>query len=181
MPPILRERADRARIGQFLTALGREARVPARVYLTGGATAVLEGWRASTIDIVVRLDPDRDELLRAIADIKDRVDVNVELASPADFIPELPGWRDRSPFVRRVGQIDVFHYDPYSQALAKVERGFAQDVQDVAAMVKRGLVDPARALELFAAIEPRLFRFPSIDPRAFRRRVEAAFAAPEPD
>jgi hypothetical protein len=41
-------------------------------------------------------------------------------------------------------------------------------------MVDRGLVEPARALELFAAIEPLLFRYPAIDPAGFRARVERA-------
>jgi hypothetical protein len=53
--------------------LGRVARRPARVYLTGGATAVLEGWRASTIDVDLKLVPDDDELLRAIVDLKERL------------------------------------------------------------------------------------------------------------
>jgi hypothetical protein len=30
------------------------------MYLTGGATAVLEGWRNSTVDIDVRFEPDSD-------------------------------------------------------------------------------------------------------------------------
>jgi hypothetical protein len=29
----------------------------------------------------------------------ERLGFNVELASPPDFIPELPGWRERSPLV----------------------------------------------------------------------------------
>jgi hypothetical protein len=68
------------------------ASVPTRIYLTGGATAVLEGWRASTVDIDLRLEPDIDSLLR----------------------------------------------------------------------------------EFYDAIEPELFRYPAIDPGAFRRKVSAA-------
>ena len=51
---------------QFMRALGRAARVEGRVYLTGGATAVLNGWRASTIDVDIKVIPDQDELLREI-------------------------------------------------------------------------------------------------------------------
>src|SRR6201999_1643214 len=32
------------------------------VYLTGGATAVLYGWRESTIDVDIKVVPDNDEL-----------------------------------------------------------------------------------------------------------------------
>jgi hypothetical protein len=37
----MRELADRERIGRFMQLLGRSARERGRVYLTGGATAVL--------------------------------------------------------------------------------------------------------------------------------------------
>ncbi len=100
--------------------------------------------------------------------------MNIELASPPDFIPELPGWRERSPLVFREGNVYVHHFDLYSQALAKIERGFDQDLEDVRQMIERGLVEPARLLVLYEAIEPELYRYPAIDPPEFRRRVEAA-------
>jgi hypothetical protein len=68
--------------------------------------------------------------------------VKVELASLGDFIPELPGWRDR------------------------------RDIEDVLQMHARGLIEPRRLLELFAAIEPQLYRYPAIDPRSFRAAVQ---------
>ena len=94
------------------------------LYLTGGATAVIEGWRPTTIDVNLRLEPESDELMRRIVVAKSELDINVELASPPDFVPELPGWRDRSPFVFREGRITVRHFDLFSQALSKIERGF---------------------------------------------------------
>jgi hypothetical protein len=39
-----------------MEGLGRHARGPGRVYLTGGATALLEGWRASTVDVDLKLE-----------------------------------------------------------------------------------------------------------------------------
>ncbi len=69
------------------------------------------------------------------------------------------------------------HYDLYSQALAKVERAHEQDLKDVSELLQRGLIDPKKALELFAEIEPLLYRYPAIIPTAFRRAVEAAFGA----
>jgi hypothetical protein len=172
----MRQHADRARIHAFLDALGRAAREPGELYLTGGATAVLVGWRATTLDIDLRLEPDPDALLRRISELKNELDINVELASPSDFIPALPGWRERSLFVAQTGHLAVRHLDPYSQALSKVERGFEQDLADVAEMVRRGLVEPARALALFDEIEGELFRYPAIDPAAFRAKVQDAFA-----
>ncbi len=141
------------------------------VYLVGGATAVLEGWRPTTIDVDLRIEPESDQLLRAIPELKERLGINVKLASPLDFLPELPGWRDRSPFVSQEGPVTVRHFDLYSQAMAKTERAFDQDVRDVDAMIERGLVDPAELRRLFDAIEPRLYRFPAVDPTALKQRV----------
>lgn len=175
----MREPADSGRIRAFMRALGERAEGECRVYFTGGATAVLEGWRRKTIDADILIEPDSDPLLRAIPELKESLRLNVELASPAHFIPELPGWRDRSRFIERHGKVSFHHYDFYAQALAKIERGEVKDLADVGEMLRRGLVDPARAWELFAQIEPRLYRFPDIDPASFRSAVAEALG-PEP-
>lgn len=148
-----------------------------RMYLTGGATAVLEGWRESTVDVDVRFEPDSDAALSRISEIKDRLSVNVELASPLDFLPPLPGWQERSRFRFREGNLEVFDFDPYSQALSKLERGFELDLGDVRSMVRTGQVEPPRLLELFEAIEPELFRFPAVEPSRLRAAVESLAGA----
>ena len=168
----MRRRTDADSLREFLRELGRAARQPATVYLVGGATAVLAGWRPTTLDIDIRLEPEHDELLRALAELKERLGVNVELASPLDFLPEAPGWRDRSPFVAQEGPLTVRHLDHAMQALAKLERAFDQDLRDVEAMLERGLVDPATLSAAFAAVEPQLYRFPSVDAKALRAAVE---------
>jgi hypothetical protein len=71
------------------------------------------------------------------------------------------------------GKVDVYHLDPYSQALSKLERAFDQDLADVDDLIRGGFVERDRLLELFQGIEPDLYRFPAIDPSAFRSRVEA--------
>jgi hypothetical protein len=70
------------------------------MYLTGGATAVLEGWRESTVDVDIRFEPDSDAALERIRDLKEELSLNVKLASPLDFLPPLPGWEERSRFRR---------------------------------------------------------------------------------
>jgi hypothetical protein len=173
----VRELVDAARLARVLDAFGRAADAPVRVYLVGGATAVVEGWRASTVDIDFAMRPENAALLRAVPDLKERFAVNVELASPLDFIPVPAGWEGRSPFVVRRGRANVHHFDPYAQALAKVERGHRRDLDDVRAMVARGLVAPAAARRYFAEIEPELYRFPAVDPPSFRAAVADAFGA----
>ncbi len=154
-----------------MVALGDRVTGPGRIYFTGGATAVLHGWRKSTIDIDLKPDPEPAGLFEAIATLKDELDANVELASPDDFIPAIPGWEDRSVFIARHGAVDFFHYDPYGQALSKLQRGHDRDLLDVRALIRTGLVEPKQLLEMYGRIEPELLRYPGIDPRSFRAAV----------
>lgn len=171
----MRELADSTRIEQFMRELGHAASVDGRVYFTGGATAVLYGWRDTTIDVDIKLIPDRDELLREIPSLKEALNLNVELAAPSDFIPLPAGWEDRSPLIRREGKLSFHHFDFVAQALSKVERGHEQDLRDVKNMISSGLVDPADARAQFNLIESELYRFPAIDPASFRESVEEHF------
>jgi Nucleotidyltransferase of unknown function (DUF6036) len=171
----MRDLADESHIDRFMRALGRAAKSEGRVYLTGGATAVLHGWRESTIDIDIKVVPDSDDLLREIPRLKEQLNLNVKLAAPSDFIPVPDGWEERSPLIRREGKISFHHFDPVAQALAKAERGHEQDRLDVNQMIASGMVDPADAIAQFEAIEPQLYRFPAIDPASFRESVEELF------
>jgi hypothetical protein len=168
----MREAADADRIRRFMRALGAAAPEEGTCYLVGGGTAVLLGWRESTIDVDIELDPEQDELLRALPAIKDELRINVELASPRQFIPLPAGWEERSPSVGREGRLTFKHFDLVSQALAKVERGHAQDLEDARHLIDRGLVEAGQLRAAFDEIEPQLYRFPAIDPADFRRRVE---------
>lgn len=167
----MREPADAQRIERLARELGRVVPPGTRMYLTGGATAVLEGWRESTVDVDVRFEPDSDTALERIRDLKEELELNVELASPLDFLPPLPGWRERSRFRLREGNLEVFDFDPYSQALSKLQRGFELDLADVRSMVDSGQVEPAKLRELFEAVEPELFRFPAVNPASLRSAV----------
>lgn len=169
----MREPADAEQVRRLAVELGRVVPPGMKMYLTGGATAVLEGWRASTVDIDVRFEPESDEPLRRIAGLKEELKLNVELASPLDFLPELPGWRERSRFRFREGNLEVFDFDLYSQALSKLERRFPLDLEDVANMIESGELEPKKLLELFEGIEGELFRFPAVSSRALRTSVES--------
>src|SRR5437660_10258226 len=107
---------------QFMQELAAAARSSGKVYFTGGATALLLGFREQTIDIDLKLDPEPEGAFEAIALLKDRLNVNVELASPDDFIPADSGWRERSRPIASIGRVGFFHYDFSLQALSKLER-----------------------------------------------------------
>ncbi len=169
----MRPPVDIERLNTFMTSMGRKVTGSGCIYLTGGATALLHGWREMTIDIDLRADPEPAGFFEAIAILKEELSINVELASPSDFIPELPGWRERSLLIGRFNRLDFHHYDPYSQALSKLERGHARDLADVLAMVQNRLITSDRLLLFFAEIEPLLIRYPSIDADGFRVSIEA--------
>jgi hypothetical protein len=168
----MRQPVTAARVDEFMKALGSGVLSPARVFLVGGASAVLLGWRDSTIDIDLKAIPERDELLRQFSVLKERLEINIELASPDNFIPELPGWEDRSQFVRQEGKLTFLHYDFYAQALAKIERDHETDRRDVQEMVRSNLVVPSLLLEFFSQIEGNIHRYPALNATSFRRAVE---------
>ena len=58
----MREIADKEKIRKFMSAIGSRAPREARLYFTGGATAVLLGWRSTTIDLDIHFSPEMDEL-----------------------------------------------------------------------------------------------------------------------
>ena len=174
----MRELATRARIQRLLGALAAVADAPTTVYLVGGTTAVLVGWRDSTRDVDLVIRPESDALLRALPALKERLSLNIELAAPDQFIPVAPGWEARSPVVARLGPVTVCHYDLTAQALAKIERGHTRDVADVRAMLAAGLVTPTGLRAAYDEAAALLYRYPAVDPATYRRALEALLAEP---
>jgi hypothetical protein len=150
-----------------MTALGNRATSPGTVYLVGGSTALLLGIREQTIDIDIKLEPEPGGVFEAIAELKNTLDINVELAAPDQFIPPLPGWESRSLPIKTVGTVDFKHYDLYAQALSKIERGYQLDISDARAFVSSGLVTPVELKRLAVAIRPLWIRYPAIDSKVF--------------
>lgn len=171
----MRDVVTKAGVDAFLEALARDATVDTDVFVVGGTSAVIVGWRQTTIDVDLVIRPESDAMLRAIPALKERLRLNVELASPDQFMPVPPGWEERSPVIRRIGRVTVRHYDFCAQALAKLERGHARDLADVQAMHARGLINSADVRAMFARMEPELYRFPAIDPPSFRQAVDEIF------
>ncbi len=171
-PPV-----DRERIATFLQQLGERFRRPDRVYLVGGTTMVWEGFRHQSLDIdlTFEVSPDDDAaFIRTLRALKDELSVNVEESSPDDFIPLPAGYRERSRFVGRYGQVDVFHFDLYSTALSKIERGTAEDFSDVLALLQHGQIEMSALENYFTEILPH-FATTSLkgDPEEFQRKFAA--------
>ncbi len=159
----MRPPLDKPRLLRFLEEFGKDIAGNGVIYLTGGATALLHGWREMTIDVDLKADPEPEGFFESIARLKDSFPINIELAAPDQFVPTLPGWKERSIFIARHGGVDFYHYDPYGQALAKLDRRHARDLSDVESMHEAGLVKPRTLRDLFGQIEAELIRFPAIE------------------
>lgn len=170
----MRQQVIDTSIHNLFRLIAQYAKGPGKIYLTGGATAVLFGWRQTTADIDIKLMPEPKGVFEAIRHVKELLHINIELASPDDFLPPLPGWQDRSIFIEEQNKVEFYHYDLYAQALSKIARGHARDLIDVQAMLKRKLIDKPELKRLFHLIEPELFRYPAINIAALCSKVEAA-------
>ena len=162
----------KAKLLEFLDRLGAGARGPGTCFITGGASALLVGWRDTTIDLDLKFDPEPAGVFDAIPGLKRALHINVELAAPSDFLPPLKQWRERSRFIGKYGQLEVYHYDFLSQALYKLERGHAKDLLDVTELLRRKLVTSEDLLAHAEAIRPELKRYPAVDEESFLRRVK---------
>ena len=102
------------------------------------------GLRGATLHIdyvAVSDDPAAlEDLERAIRGFKDELDVNVEPASPADFLPVPRSVLDRSRYVERHGQVGVYYYHLPTQVIAKAARGLELDLADAEGMIRSGAV-----------------------------------------
>ena len=153
----LRQAVNRERITLFLREVGERYRQPARLYLVGGTSLVYEGYRQRTLDIDLVIEVSADshgELIRALQEIRLSLDMNVEEASPGDFIPLPAGFESRHEYIGRFGQVDVFHFDFYSTALSKIERGRQQDLTDVVTLLNNDRIEWGRLEAMYREILP---------------------------
>jgi hypothetical protein len=175
-----RDDADAGRVRGFLEALGREFPGAARLYLSGGEGMVLRGLRAVTEDLDITYDVAPADHARwhvALRTLKERLNINVEEAGPGDFIPLPPGHEARSEFVGRYGRVDVFLLDPYSVALAKLDRGHQRDLDDVRALLAADVLRPSELRRLAGAILPDYPRKSlRADPARLLRHLETVLA-----
>jgi hypothetical protein len=165
-------RLTKEKLLKFLERLGASAKTPGTCFITGGGSALLVGWRETTIDLDLKFDPEPVGVFDAIPALKRALHIHVELAAPSDFLPPLSRWRERCTFVGKYGLMEVYHYDFYSQALSKLERGHTKDYLDVTEMLRRALIVPADLLAHAEAIRPEIRRYPAVDEESFILRVK---------
>lgn len=158
----MREHSNRDTIDRFFKTLGALVTRPVSLYLTGGATAILLGLRDMTVDVDLTFIPETDEMFQALAMLKNSLNMNIELASPDHFIPKLPGADDRHIFIGIFGGVSIFHYDLYTQALSKIERGWDRDLEDALGFIRHG-VDFKKLCQLFSECRETFLKYPAVD------------------
>jgi len=168
----MRDNSDVTRIEAFISETGKLVNKPVTVYFNGGATAVMFGLRNSTIDVDLKFEPDEIQMYKAIQHLKEKLNMNIELASPDDFIPPLPGWRERSIFIVKKGKVNFFHYDLCSQIISKVQRGWKQDMADAKGFLKK-ITDGELLMKLFGKIKKDFIRYPAVNADELERRLTA--------
>jgi hypothetical protein len=153
----LRQGVNRERISLLLREVGQRFHQPARLHLVGGTSLVFEGYRQLTLDVDLTIEVSAEghsQLVQALQEIMLALDMNIEEASPGDFIPLPAGYMDRHEFIGRYGQVEVFHFDWYSNALSKIERGRQQDLADVVALLQHERIEWSRLEAMFHEILP---------------------------
>lgn len=153
----MRQPVSPEKIREFLETLGKRAKFPCRIYLVGGTSLVFFGLREQSVDIDVALDVDNlhhQKLITLIRDLKEEMQINIEEANPGDFIPLPAGWQERSPYIGRFGKIDVYHFDLYSTALSKIERGTEIDFDDVKILLKEKKIEWKMLQDFYKEILP---------------------------
>ena len=168
------QQVDRQRTELFWQRIGRLLARPGLIYLVGGTTMVYEGFRQQTLDINISFQVANDDhgaFVAAVRELKETLSLNIVEVSPSDFIPLPSGYSERSQYIGRYGRLDVFHFDLYSTALSKIERGTESDFDDVLTLLQSGRHDMAGLCGCFNEIMPRYATHSLMrDPAEFRRK-----------
>jgi len=168
---------DKRVIEAFLQQLGRTFRKPGRLYLVGSAALIHAGLRpgfTQGIDIQVS-GANEAELIVDVQRLIQQMQINVEFASPADFIPLPSGWEMHAQYVGRYGEVDVFYFDFYSIALSKIERGNTRDIEDVKLLVQQGIIKLDELDRAYQEVLAQLGKgkYPRVTPQRFSERYNA--------
>jgi hypothetical protein len=170
----MRSSVDKTAIESFLRELGRTFHKPGRLYLVGGAALVHAGVRPGfTVDIDVQVGGTNEgELIVAIQRLIQQMQINIEFASPADFMPLPSDWEMHAQYVGRYGEIDVFYFDFYSIALSKIERGNSRDIADVRLLVQQKIIILDELDVAYQEVLAQLGqgRYPKVTPQRFSER-----------
>lgn len=151
--------------------LGRHATSEARVYFASGTSIVYWGLREKSIDVDLKVEG--QGLGTVIREAKNELNINIEPEHPGNFIPLPPSWRERSPFIKRIGTVQFFHMDPYSVTISKLARGTRKDLDDVRQLIESNKTSVTELRDLFfdEAYQEELDEMFSLDPESIGKKI----------
>jgi hypothetical protein len=164
---------------EFLRAVEAKLDAPARLYLVGESSLVLEGWREWTDRVVYTVEPGGAEgLERGLAAAAAELGVEHLNESPAQVIPLQSGHLGRARPVEASDwdlrhRLQLYHYDPYGTAIRLIARGDEPDYRVVLEYLQRGWIDLDELDRLVADSLPG-FSAETLaqDPAEFRRKYK---------
>ena len=166
-------------IHEFMAAVEDRLRSPARLYLVGESSLVVEGWREWTDQVVYTAEgADLAQLTQTIEAVAARQGIRLVCESPADIIPLPHGHERRArgweiPGGSSPAQLTLYHFDPYSTAIRLIARGDEPDYMVVLAFLRLGWIQVSELDRLLGELLPR-FSAETLqqDPAEFRRKYK---------
>lgn len=146
---------------RFFEDLARRVDFPVRLFLLGGAAALLYGSRRVThdVDFEVHLVPESGRsrearwkvLQGAIQKAGAATGVTPQYSEDVDrwSLIVLPGYRRASRLYRRFGRVEVRLLSPLHWAIGKLARYLPSDLQDLETVFKHEPGDPHQAARLW--------------------------------
>jgi hypothetical protein len=167
---------DRRTIEEFLTRLAAAFDRPGRLDLVGETTQAYEGWRERTTRLEFAADiasGQRFAFAEAVRRLRVQMGIEILQESPGDVIPLPTGHAARARFVGQIGDLRVYHFDPYSVTFRLIARGDEPDYHAVIAFLQHGWLTVDELNALLADLLPQ-FTSETIqqDPAEFRRKFK---------
>ena len=169
----------RPAIHEYLIAVENRLRSPARLYLVGESSLVVEGWREWTDQMVYTAEAaDPVQFRRIVEDVAAQLGIRQVCESPADIVPLPQGYPRRARNWQIEGRtsparLELFHFDPYSTAIRLIARGDEPDYKVALEFLRQGWIRLSELDRQLAELLPQ-FSAEAIqqDPAEFRRKYK---------
>jgi hypothetical protein len=113
----------------------------------------------------------QNKLQKLIAQVADKLQIEVEPVPIADFLPLPENADKRAILVGEFDNLTVYIFDPYTIALSKLERGFDTDIEDILFLIQQNLIEIEQLAIFTEKAISRAYEF-NLDSRAMRRHLQ---------
>jgi len=163
---------NRANIEFFLKSVGKDCQPKSTLFLLGGGALEMLGGAHPTADLdYVGDDNQQNNLQKLMAQIADKLNIEVEAVPIADFVPLPENAHKRAILVGEFGNLTVYIFDPYTIALSKLERGFDTDIEDILFLIQHNLIKIEQLATFTEKAISQAYQF-NLDSAAMRRHLQ---------